>query len=59
MKRTYHVTVKHIPTGRLLRLMVLSTNPAQAILACNRALNPEQRRVSECDFIACAAEVAA
>lgn len=58
MNRTYTVTVKHIPSGRTLRLLVLSTNPAQAILACNRALNPEQRRMSECDFIAFGAEAA-
>ncbi len=59
MRRTYHVTVRHLPTGRTLRLLVLSTNPVQAILSCNRALNPEQRRVAECEFVACAAMEAA
>lgn len=58
MKKTYTVSVRHLPTGRTLRLMVLSTNPAQAIVACNCALNGEKRRIAECEFIAYGAEAA-
>jgi len=59
MNTTYTVSVKHQPTGRVLRLIVLSRNPADAIVSANRALNPADRPLIDCEFIAFGAEVAA
>lgn len=59
MRTTYTVIIKHMPSGRIMRLLVLSTNPAQAIVAVNAALNTSNRTLSACEFIAFGAEVAA
>lgn len=59
MKKTYTVSVKHMRTGRILRLMVLSSDAASAMLACNRSMNPCDRPFVECEFVAFGAEVAA
>lgn len=57
--KTYTVLIKHLATGRVLRLMVLSTSAVQAMLACNRMLNPCDRPITECEFVAFGVEVAA
>lgn len=59
MKKTYTVSVKHMRSGRVLRLMVLSSDAWRAMLACNRALNPCDRPITECEFVAFGVEVAA
>lgn len=59
MSRTYIVSLMHQPTGRVLRLVVLSRNPVDAIASVNRALNSADRCMTDCEFIAFGAEAVA
>lgn len=58
MRKTYTVSVRHMTTGRILRLMVLSSDAASAMLATNRALNPSDRPITDCEFVAYGVEAA-